>query len=167
MQGSAAVAERAEHSRAEIVQHGRSDAHENEEDIAIRIVENFRRCVHHTKQVIRPEETNDLDDDGDPEPEPDQLCAAFLDDIRPSGPEALGDRNGKAGADTECKPDNQEIQSPGDADTGKGIQAQNTADKDAVGDTVKLLKQIPDQQRNTEAQNALQRRTCCHIFYHG
>ena len=81
--------------------------------------------------------------------------------------EALGDRDGKAGADTERKPDDQKIQGAGHADAGKGIQAKNTADKDAVGEVVKLLEQVPDQQRNTEAQNTLQRGTCCHIFYHG
>ena len=167
MQGSAAVAECTKHGGAQIVQHGCPDAHEDEEDIAIGIVENLLRGVHQAEQIICPEEADQLNQDGDPEPEPNQLRAALFDDIRSSGPEALCNRDGKAGADPEGKPDDQEIQSPGHTNTGKGVQTQDTTDENAVGEVIKLLKQVPDQQWNAEAQNALQRRTCCHIFYHG
>ena len=167
MQGSAAVSERAKHGGAEIIQHGGPDAHENEEDVTIGVVEDLLRGVHQAEQIIGPEEADCLNQDGDPKPEPDQLRRALFDDVRPAGPEALGDRNGKAGADTEREPDDQEVQRPGHADARKGVQAENAADENAVGEVVKLLEQIPDQQRNTEAQDALQGRTCCHIFDHG
>ena len=166
VEGSTAVAKGAKYGGAEIVQHGCTDAHEDEKNITVGIIEDLFRCVHQAKQIICPEKADSLYEDRNAKPEQDQLCGTLFDNIHSPGTETLCDRNGQAGADTECKAKDQEIQSACHTDTGKGIQAQNTADKDAVGEIIKLLKQIPDQQRETEAQNTLQGRTCCHIFYH-
>ena len=60
MERSTAVAKGAKYGGAEIVQHGCTDAHEDEKNITVGIIEDLFRCVHQAKQIICPEEADSL-----------------------------------------------------------------------------------------------------------
>ena len=98
--------------------------------------------------------------------QPHELACPAADRLAVSGAEALSDGDGKAGADAQGEAQHKEVERSGGADCGKGVDAQNTPDDDAVGQIIKLLKQVAHQQRRAESQNSGQRRTCSHVSCH-
>ena len=166
MQRRAAVAQGAQHRRAQVIQHRRADAHEHDEDIAVCVFKDLRRGIHEPEQIVRPEKADQPDHRRDPEAEPHKLGCTAADALRVPCPEALGDGDGKAGAAARGKAQDQEVQRPRGAHGGKGIQAQDAAYQNAVRNIIELLKQVADQKRRAEAQDAFQRRTCRHFVCH-
>ena len=166
VQRRAAVAQGAQHGGAQIVKHGRADAHEDDENIAVRVVKDLRRGVHQPQQIIGPEKADQADDRRDAEAQPHKLRRAPADTLQIPGAEALGNGDGETGTAAGRKAEDQKAQGTRGADRRKGVQAEDAADQDAVGQIIKLLKQVSDQKRHAKAQDALQRRTRGHVSCH-
>lgn len=166
VQRGAAVAQGAQNGGAEIVQHGRADAHEDDEDVAVCLFDDLRRGVHQTEQIVRPEKADQPDHRCDAEAQPHQLRRAAADALHIARAEALGNRNCKAGAGAGGEAEDQEVERSRRTEGGEGVEPQDTADEDAVGQIVKLLKQVADQKRRAEAQDIFERRTRRHVMCH-
>ena len=165
-QGRAAVAQGAEHAGGQIVENGGAGAHEHDEDVAVGLVVNICRGVGNAEQGACGEIGEQGDEQGEEKTQPDQLAGTAADSLGVSGTKALGDGDGKAGADAQGKAQHQKVQRPRGAHGGKGVDTQQTADDDAVGQIIKLLKQVSDQKRSAEGQNTAERRTCGHVSCH-
>ena len=165
-QGGAAVAQGPQNTGAEIVQDGGPGAHEDDEDVGVSVVIDFGGGVDQAENIVGGEKGQHRQAQGKNQAQPDQLAGAAADGLLIPGAEALGDGDGKAGADAQGKAQHQEVQRPGGAHGGKGVDAQQPAHDDAVGQVIKLLEQVAHQQRRTEGENPRKGGPCGHVSCH-
>ena len=144
-QGGAAVTQGTQDAGAEIVQNGGPGAHKDDEDIGVRVVVDLGGGVNQTENVIGGEEGKHRQAQGEDQAQPDQLPGAAADGLGIPGTEALGDGNGEAGADAQSEAQHQKVQRSGGAYGGKGVDTQQPAHDNAVGQAIKLLKQVAHQ----------------------
>ena len=166
VQRCTAVTQRAQYGRAQIVKHRCTHAHEDDEDVAVCVVKNLCRSIHQAKQIVGPEKADQANDRRDAASQPNKLCRTAADTLQISGTEALGNWDSKAGTAACGKAQDQKAQCARGADRCKGVQAEDAADQDTVGQIIKLLKQVPNQKRHAKSQDALQRRTRGHVSCH-
>ena len=158
-----AVAHGAQHGGAEVIQHRRAHAHEHDVEVAEGLVEDLGRGVDQTQDVVGPEGAQQHDERRQPQAQPDELARAALHAHGVSRAEALGHGDGQTRAAADGKAQDHKVQRAGSAHRGESVHAEDAADQDAVGQTVKLLKQVAQKQQPTEGQDASQGRTRRHI----
>ena len=80
--------------------------------------------------------------------------------------ELLRYRDGEAAADAAAEPHHQEVDGPGGAHRRQGRAAQRLSNNGAVHHVVQLLEQVPEQDRQPEAQNLRHRTALRQVFRH-
>ena len=153
-QRRAAVAQGAEQAGGQIVQNGGPGAHEYNKNVAVGVVINLRRGVGQAQQRPGEKAGQPGEQQREEKPQPDDLARAAPHSGGIPRAEALGNGDGKAGADPQSKAQDQKVQCAGGAYGGKGLDAQQPAHDDAVGQIIELLKQVSYDKRSAESQNA-------------
>lgn len=156
-----------QHAGDHIIKDDGAGAHENDENVGIGIVVQVGRRVGDVQDPAGAEKGQGSDQHRGDQAKPDTLAAAAAYCRHVTGTEALGDGDGKAGADAQGKAQHQKVQRACGTHGGKGRGAQHAAHDDAVGQIIKLLKKIADQQWNTKCEDLPDGRAFGHISCHG
>ncbi len=148
-----AVAHGAQKCGEQIVGHAGRNAHADHADIGIGVRKDFLRRVHQTQKGPHHCKTSRCHDDNHRHGQNHAVGNALLYSLRIPCAVALSRQHGKAAGKAGAKAQNQEHDGAGRADGGQRIRTHKASHNDGVAHVVKLLKHIPDEQRNGEADD--------------
>ena len=136
-----AVPQRADDGGQQVVEEGGRDAHEDDEDIGIGVVDDVRRGAHHHQNVPAEQPRGHGEHQGEQGGEIGGVGhkAAHL-AIFP-GPHPLGHRDGKAVAHPHAEADDEKVDGAGGAHRRQGLGPQQLAHDHGVHQIIKLLEQ--------------------------
>ena len=161
-----AVAQRAHHAAAHVVQHRNRNREENRLDIGDRQRQNILRRVQHPQKLRRKEAGQQSHQHRNHRAQVHRvhhIAAHFRLVLRA---ERLRNRNREAGADAHAEAVDEEVQRSGIAHRRQRLRAQHAADDHGIHEAVQLLEQEAAQQRQGECQNQFQRRALRHVTGH-
>ena len=160
-QGRPGVAQGTENTGQQVVQHGRGDAQENDEDVIVGVGEGILRRVHPDENPAAQQRRDQRYRQGNDAAEPDHVSHEPAKAIIILLTEFLGHGNGKARADTVAQSQHQEVDGAGGADACQSVHPQKFAHHNGIHHAVELLEQQSENQGHHERKNQPHRGTGC------
>ena len=157
----AAVPQGAQGAGAEVVEEVGRQSGKNSADIGVGALEDVRRRVHGRENAGAQEHRPRGEDRADEGAQPHAVGDIPAQLVVVAGPELLGHRDGKAAAHTGAETHHQEVDGPGGSHRRQGRASQGLAHDGGVHHVVELLEQVPEENRDAEAENQPHRAAFC------
>ena len=159
------ISQRTNHRGRDIVEEGHRYAQEDDENVFIGIGKDIFRGVHPLQNMTCQQRDHRRHKRRKSDCQPDDVSHVPPHAGIVLGAEALGHRNGKAGAGPDDEAVDHKVHGTGGAHARQGIHAQGSSDNDGIHHAVELLEQSTQQHGNRESQNQCSGASAGHILH--